>query len=513
MTRTSEKSKRIAKNTLLLYVRMLFLVLVGLYTSRVVLRILGVVDFGIFSVVGGVIAMIGFIQASLGGATSRFITFDLGRGDMAAMKKTFGNIVTIHLLFAGIILLVGETAGLWFVMNKLQIPESRQVAAFWVYQFSILTAILSIVSIPYNAVIVAHERMSAFAYITIADVVLKLLIVYLLLVVPYDRLIVYSALFFCIQLFDRIVYGIYCNRYFEETRVGLHIDKKQFKEIAVFAGWTINGNLAVMGYTQGLNILLNMFFGPAVNAARGIAVQVQTVSQQFCTNFQMALNPQLTKSYAQGDLDYMHKLVIASSKFSFFIMLLIALPLMLEADVVLHWWLGDVPDHTANFLRLILCTSLLFTLSNPILVSVHATGRLKTFQLIEGTMLLLIVPVAYVLLKFFDVPPESVFVVHIVIEICTQCVRLKIVLPMIGMRMRLYLKKVVYRLALVVATAPILPIVLHEVSGKGVISFIVVVSASVVSLSASIYWLGCSNSERLLVREKGGDILKKIHRK
>lgn len=513
MTQTSEKSKRIAKNTLLLYVRMLFLMLVGLYTSRVVLSTLGVVDYGIFSVVGGVITMIGFIQASLGGATSRFITFDLGRGDMAVMKKTFSNIVTIHLLFAGVILLVGETAGLWFVMNKLQIPESRQVAAFWVYQFSVLTAMLSIVSIPYNAVIVAHEKMSAFAYITIADVVLKLLIVYLLLVVPYDRLIVYSALFFCIQLFDRIVYGIYCERHFEETHVGLHIDKKQFKEIAVFAGWTVNGQLAVMGYTQGLNILLNMFFGPVVNAARGIAVQVQTVSQQFCTNFQMALNPQLTKSYARGDLDYMHKLVIASSKFSFFIMLFIALPLMLEADVVLHWWLGNVPDHTVNFLRLILCSSLLFTLANPILVSVHATGRLKMFQLIEGTMLLLIVPLAYVLLKFFNVPPESVFAVHIIMEICTQCVRLKIVLPMIEMRMDAYLKKVVLRLVLVVATAPILPFVLHEALDKGAGAFVVVVLASIASLTASIYWLGCSNSERQLVREKVGEVIKKIRRK
>ena len=216
--------------------------------------------------------------------------------------------------------------------------------------------------------------------------------------------------------------------------MGLSFDKEQFKKIFVFAGWTMNGNLAVIGYTQGLNILLNIFFGPGVNAARGIAVQVQNIVQQFCSNFQMALNPQITKSYASGNLPYMHKLLNVSSKFSFYLLLFISLPLMLEAKTVLHLWLGLVPAHTVNFLRWILCISLLFTLSNPIIISVHATGNLKRFQIIEGSMLLTIIPIAYLLLKFFAVPPESVFLVNLCVESTTQFVRLKIVLPIIGMK-------------------------------------------------------------------------------
>lgn len=314
----STNNRRIAKNTLLLYFRMLLMIGINLYTSRVILQVLGVEDFGINNVVGGVITMLGFLTGSLAGASSRYITYDLGKGDMEIMKKTFGNILSIHLLLAGLVVVIGETIGLWFMTTQLQIPETRETAAFWVYQFSIISFVLSVISVPYNASIIAHEKMSAFAYISIVDAVLKLLIVYLLLVISYDKLIVYAALFCCIQIFDRIVYSIYCRKHFEETRSKLSFDKKLFKEIFAFAGWTMNGSLAVIGYTQGINVLLNIFFGPAVNAARGIAVQVQNVTRQFCTNFQMALNPQLTKSYATGDYAHMHRLLKVSSKFSFY---------------------------------------------------------------------------------------------------------------------------------------------------------------------------------------------------
>lgn len=235
------------------------MMVVSLYTSRVVLNTLGVVDFGINNVVGGVITMLGFLTGSLGAASSRYITFDLGKGDMGVMKRTFGNIKSIHYILAGVILLVGETLGLWFMTTQLQIPAERETAAFWVYQFSILSAMIAVISVPYNATIIAHEKMSAFAYITIVDAVLKLLIVYLLVVIPFDKLIIYSFLFFCIQAFDQIVYMIYCSRHFEEVHAKCSYDKKLFKEIFSFAGWTMNGNLAVIGFTQGLNILLNMF--------------------------------------------------------------------------------------------------------------------------------------------------------------------------------------------------------------------------------------------------------------
>lgn len=510
MLENSSNNKRIAKNTLLLYIRMLFMMLVSLYTSRVILNTLGVVDYGINNVVGGVIAMLGFLTGSLGAASSRYITYDLGKGDMAVMKETFGNILSIHFILAGIVFIVGETAGLWFMSTQLQIPPERETAAMWVYQFSIFSSVLAVISVPYNATIIAHERMSAFAYISIADAVLKLLIVYLLLIIPYDKLIVYAILFFCIQAFDRIVYGIYCSRHFEETRTRLAYDGKLFKEIFAFAGWTMNGNLAVIGYTQGLNILLNIFFGPAVNAARGIAVQVQGVCQQFCNNFQIALNPQLTKSYAQGELDNMHRLLIKSSKFSFYILFIIVLPLMFVAEFVLKLWLGMVPEHTVNFLRLILIVGLLYTLSNPIIVSVHATGRLKKFQLIEGTMLLMIVPIAYVLLKFFSVPPEYVFMVHIVVELVTQYARLRIVLPMIGMRLSMYFKQVIVPIVIVAVFSPVIPFIVYSSFSKGLLQFIAVCIVCIVCASVVIYTFGCTVSERRFLVNKVAEVIRKV---
>lgn len=508
--KTSENNKRIAKNTLLLYVRMLFMMLVSLYTSRVVLNTLGVVDFGIYNVVGGVIAMLGFLTGSLGAASSRYITYDLGKGDVVIMKRTFGNIKSIHYILAGVILLIGETVGLWFVVTKLQIPAERATAAFWVYQFSILSSMMAVISVPYNATIIAHEKMSAFAYISIVDAVLKLLIVYLLVVVPYDKLIIYAVLLFVIQLFDQIVYIIYCSKHFDETHSRCCYDKKLFKEIFAFAGWTMNGNLAVMGYTQGLNILLNMFFGPVVNAARGIAVQVQGVCQQFCVNFQMALNPQLTKSYAKGDIISMHSLLIKSSKFSFYILYIIAVPLMFEANMVLKLWLGIVPEHTVSFLRLILVVGLLYTLSNPIIVSVHATGKLKKFQIIEGTMLLMIVPIAYLLLKVFGIAPEIVFVVHIIVEICTQYARVRIVLPMIQMKLRIYLREVILPIIMVVIISPIFPYLLYKNIDQSIASIFAICSLCVVCISTTVFYVGCKKSEQDFLTSKVLNIYKKL---
>lgn len=507
MTDTAQNNKRIAKNTLLLYARMLFLMVISLYTSRVILNTLGVEDYGINNVVSGFIGMLGFLSGSLGAASSRFITYDLGVGDIHTMKRTFGNIVTIHLLLAVIILILGETIGLWFVLNKLQIPENRMTAALWVYQFSIFSFMLSIVSVPYNATIIAHERMKAFAYISIVDAVLKLLIVYLLVVIPYDKLIIYAILFFCIQVFDRVVYGVYCYKHFEETKTKLAFNKKLFKEIFSFAVWTMNGNLAVIGYTQGINVLLNMFFGPVVNAARGIAVQVQGVVQNFCNNFQIALNPQLTKSYAQNDLEHMQQLLKVSSKFSFFLLFIISLPLMLEAPLVLKWWLGIVPEHTVNFLRLILCSSMLISLSNPLVVSVHATGRIKRFQSIEGTMLLCIVPIAYILLKFCGIRPEYVFCVHIVVEILTQYARVKIVLPMISMTAVSYSREVVIPILKVIIITPILPLIAFYYLNQSVGTFLIICLISVLSVLSGVYMLGCNESEKVFVRNKLKQIL------
>lgn len=489
------------------------MLLISLYTSRVVLSTLGIVDYGINNVVGGVITMLGFLTGSLSAASSRYITYDLGKGDMIALKKTFGNILSIHYILAAIVLVLGETLGLWFMSTQLQIPPEREIAAMWVYQFSILSFILAVINVPYNATIIAHEKMSAFAYISIADAILKLLIVYLLVIIPYDKLIIYVILYFCIQAFDRIIYGIYCSRHFEETHTRLRYDGSLFREIFAFAGWTMNGNLAAIGYTQGLNILLNIFFGPTVNAARGIAVQVQGVCQQFCNNFQMALNPQLTKNYAQGDFDNMHRLLVKSSKFSFYILFFIVLPLMFKAEFVLKLWLGIVPEHTVTFLRLILIVGLLYTLSNPIIVSVHATGKLKKFQLIEGTMLLTIVPIAYILLKFFGIRPEYVFVVHIAVELCTQYARLRIVLPMINMKLGDYVRSVLKPIAFVVFLSPWLPYITDITVHGQWSSFFIVCIMCVLCISGCVYLIGCTASERMFIKRKlSGILIKTINK-
>jgi O-antigen/teichoic acid export membrane protein len=513
MSATTENNKRIAKNTVMLYGRMLVMLGISLFTSRVILRTLGVVDFGINNVVGGVIAMLGFLTGSLSGATSRFITFDLGAGNIEKLKRTFSSVMFIHYIVAGIILLFGETIGLWFVITQLNIPPERSTAAMVVYQFSILSSILGIISIPYNSDIIAHEKMSAFAYISLMDVTLKLLIVYLLVIIPFDKLITYSFLFFLIQLLDRVIYYVYCKKHFEETRVLLRYDKAQFKEISSYAGWTMTGNLAVVGYTQGINILLNIFFGPAVNAARGIAVQVQNACMQFTNNFQMAFNPQLTKSYAQGDLHRMHSLIVHGSKFSFYILLFIIVPLMIEAPTVLKIWLGIVPEHTVNFLRLILIIGLLSTLSNEILISLHATGKIRKFQIIESSMLLSIVPIAYICLKFFHISPEGVFLVHIIVECITELVRLYIILPMIKMSIKMYFVKVMIPVCFIALISPIIPLIVDSIVTGQTANFFSVCLTCVIYNSIIIYFVGCNKREKEFIQSQFVSVYNKVIRR
>ena len=311
----SENNKRIAKNTLMLYIRMLFTMGVSLFTSRVILQALGVEDYGVYSVVGGIITMFSFINGGMVSATQRYLTFEIGKGNLLQLKKVFSTSLQIHALIALIVVILGETVGLWFLYEKMVIPADRMTAAFWVYQCSIVASVVSIMSVPYNADIIAHEKMSAFAYISILDVVLKLAIVYILYISRWDKLITYAVLILSIQVAIRYVYTRYCNKHFEETHYHHQLDKSLFKEMFAFAGWSFWGNLAHVLYTQGINMMLNIFFGPVVNAARGIAVQVQTAVQGFVGNFQMALNPQITKNYATGNLAQMHSLMFRSARF------------------------------------------------------------------------------------------------------------------------------------------------------------------------------------------------------
>ena len=496
---TSDNNKRIAKNTLLLYVRMLFMMVIGLYTSRVILDKLGEVDFGIYNVVGGFVTMFSIISGAMTSATQRFLSFEIGKGKEGNVKGIFSTMIYIHLFLALLVLIVGEIVGVWFLNTHMNFPADRYGAANWVFQLSLLVFILNVINVPYNGALIAYEKMSAFAYFSIFDAVFKLAICYVITLTPFDKLVVYAVLMAFIQILLLLMYFAYCRLKFSECRFTGKYNKEYGKNVGSFVGWNLIGSLSGIAKEQGVNVVLNMFFGPAVNAARGIAVQVQTVCQNFCTNFQMAVNPQLTKSYAQGNLAYMHQLLVKSSKFSFFILFMITLPLMFEAKTVLTLWLGVVPEHTVNFLRLILITGILYTLSNPICTAIHATGNIKRFQIIEGTLLLLIVPIAYILLKFFHIRPEYVFLVHIVVELFTQIVRLKIVLPQIEMKLMLYIKTVVLPIGSIVLLAPVIPYFIGKYINEGLTSFFVISAACVISTSIMILSLGCTASERAYI--------------
>lgn len=499
---------RLAKNTMFLYFRMIFIMAVTLYTSRVVLRVLGVEDFGIFNVVAGVVAMFGFLNSSMSATTQRFISYSLGKGD-ANLNKVFSTCVLTHALIALGVLVLVESVGLWFLYNKMIIPEVRMDAAFWVFQFSALSTVVTVMSIPFNADIIAHEKMSAFAYISIVEVCLKLLIVFLLDVGNIDKLVLYAFLLLLVQCGIFLTYMGYCLRHFKESRFRFVYEKKLFSEVFSFAGWNLWGYLASILYTQGLNILLNVFFGPVVNAARGLANQVDGAIRLFASNFQMAINPQIVKTYAAKDLESMHKLVFRSSKFSFLLLLALSLPVMIEAPVILRLWLSTVPDWTASFLRLMLVVVIVDSVANPLMTSAAATGRIKLYQSVLGGIQLLIVPVAYVVLRMGG-EPNSVFVVHICICLIAFAVRLFIVRGMVGLSIKKYLMEVCVKSGVVTVVATVLPLTLYFSMNNSLLSAIVVVFVSLGSVAVSAYAIGLTKSERVFVSDKIGQILAKF---
>lgn len=512
MTDTSQNNKRIAKNTLLLYVRTLLVMLIALYTSRVVLNTLGVSDYGIYNVVGGVVAMFGFINSSMTSATQRYITFALGKGEMENLRKVFSTALQIHVLIAVLIVVLGETIGLWFMYEKMQIPSDRIDAAFWVLQCSIISTVIMIVSVPYNAAIIAHEKMSAFAYISIFEVVSKLAVVYILIAFSYDKLILYAFLILSVQILIRFCYSHYCNKNFPESKYRHVWDKSLFKEMTGFAGWSMFGNLSAVLYGQGTNMLLNVFFGPVVNAARAIAVQVQNAIQQFVGNFQMALNPQITKTYANGDFDEMHKLMFRSARFSFYLLFFLSLPVLFETNFILTIWLKVVPDNTVIFLRIMILISLIYTLSNPLMIANQATGKVRKYQVICGSLLLMILPVSYICLKL-GCPAYSVFIVHFTMETITQFMRMVLLRSLIGIRIRDYISNIYMRVAAVVVLSVVLPFIFYKSMDDTVLRFFIVCLVCAFSVCAVAYTVGLTCNERVFVKSKAVLMLNKLFHK
>lgn len=510
MQDNSANNKRIAKNTLLLYVRMLFIMAVQLYTSRAILNILGVVDYGIYNVVGGVVTMFAFLNSAMVTSTQRYITFELGKGDISRLKTVFSTSVQIHAFISLAIILLGETVGLWFFYEKMVIPADRMVAALWVFHLSILTMVVQVMSVPYNSAIVAHEKMSAFALISVAEVVLKLIIVYLLLIGHFDKLILYAVLIATIQLFIRFLYTHYCHTHFQETRLIKVFDKVLIKEMGKFAGWNLWGNLAATLFGTGLNLLLNMFFGPAVNAARAIAIQVETAIAQFSGNFLMAVNPQITKLYAQENLEEMHKLLFRASRFTFFLLFALSLPVLMETDMILAVWLKNVPNYTEPFLRILLCIAIINSVASPLVTAAAATGDVKLYQSLIGGILLSIVPIAYIVLRMGG-NPTSVYIVHLSICCLAFIVRLVIIKSMILLSIRKYITEVILKCVTVSIVSLICSILLKESLPPHIISTIIVCVLSFVAAVSVSYILGLTRQERIFVNSKVRVAWAKIH--
>lgn len=495
MSDISSNNKRIAKNTLALYFRTFFSLLVSLYTSRIILNELGVTDYGIYNVVGGFVGMFTILSSSLSGAISRFLTFELGKGNIDKLNKIFCTSVNIQIILSILIVIVSETFGLWFLTEKMNIDPSRMFAAKCVFHTSVIVLVLDLITIPYNAIIVAHEHMKAFAYLGITHTLLKLVIVLLLPFFFFDKLIIYSVLLLVTYVIIRILNGIYCKHHFSETNWHIYIDKSLMKEMFTFSGWTFIGSSSAILRDQGSNILLNLYVGPVINAARGIAEQVNGAINSFASNFMTAVNPQITKSYAANDKAYMLELIYKSAKFSLYLLLFLSLPIIVETPYILKIWLKVVPEHTVWFVRLILLYALCDSASRPLITAILATGNIKNYQLIIGAFQFLCLPISYFFLErgFY---PEITLIVSLILNLCCLVVRLILLRSMIGLRVRIYIKEVVIKVVLIGIVSSALPIYLSFRLPNSFSSFIVVIVLTLVITLLSIYCIGCSSSER-----------------
>lgn len=495
------ENKRIAKNSLFLYLRMFVLLVVGLYTSRVNLMALGVSDYGISNVVGGLVSMFVFINYAMVNSTMRYVTYELGRGDINKLNLIFSTSINIHAIISFIIVVLSETIGLWFLYHKMVIPPERMTAAFWVFQFSVISCVVDIMSVPYNALIIAHEKMAAFAYISLLDAVFKLIIASLLLIYGGDRLILFAFLVLLVIIIDRIIYGVYCQKHFVESKYHYVVDKSLMSEMTKFATWNLLGNFSWICCTQGLNLLLNVFFSPVVNAARGIAVSIQGVVSNFSYNIENAIKPQITKSYSQNDLSRMHTLIVASARMSYYALLFIALPIFMEIDQILDLWLVEVPEHTNNFVRLTILILLSDALANPLLTAVQATGEMKKYQFTVSLLSLSVLPVSYVILLFFP-QPELVFVVSLVISLIIQIVKLCVVGPMIQLPTWLYVKDVFIRAFLVAALSMLVVSPVYIFFNSSVIRLLASSCYCCFAVLLFSYIIGLNSNERLFVKKK-----------
>ena len=498
----NEDNSRIARNTIFLYIRQFVVLAISLYTSRVVLNTLGATDYGIYNVVGGVIALFGFVTSALSNASSRYISYAIGQNNPSEVKRTFGSFLALYFCIALFLLVVGETVGLWFVYNYLSIPSERFTAALWVYHFSIISAVCNLIYIPYSSLIVAHERMSAFAYISILDAGIKLTIALLLAFSPIDKLVFYAALILFGQFIIWSVYIIYSKKHFPESSAKFVFDKGLLKEIFSYSGWILFSSLSYTTYTQGLNVLINIFFGPIVNAARGISVQIQTATQNFIIGFQTAMYPQIIKTYAKKDFSRMYKLLHTVCKGSFFLFFILSIPFLFKTSVILELWLKNVPDYTVPFTCCILVFSMLRSITNEINHAVQATGVIKKFQVVDGLMGLAVLPISYIAIRFFHSDPISVFIILVVVELATVVVRIIIGIPHIGDTISAFVKDVITPIILVSLVGISVPLIVSAFTENNVFGFLMVCFTDVLWTIPSIFLLGLNKQERGFLIDK-----------
>ena len=505
MTSVSDNNKRIAKNTIFMYIRMLIIMIVSLYTVRVVLQALGEVDYGIHNVVGGIITMFTFITTTLAGASMRFFSYELGRNDYQRLRQYFSVTFWCYVILVLIVIVLAETVGLWFVNYKLVIPPERMTAALWVYQCTVVGTIGGFLVVPFNSLILAKEKMSLYAYVGIAEACFKLLVAYLLMTSVYsDRLILYAILLLCVNTSIYFFYIIYDLKHYKESHVYVFWDKRIFKDVFSYSSWSLFGAVSLVFRSQGINILINIFFGPVVNTARAIAYQVSNAINTFVNGFTQAIRPQQTKYYAAGEDNTMLVLTYRATRICFFLIMFLSLPILFETGFVLTLWLKKVPEYTVLFARLVIGVSIIEAISTPLKGLISSTGNIKYTQIINSLILISIFPISWVLFKM-GFPAASTMIVSLMASICCHIVRIFFSCKLTDMRFLEYFSETMGPICKVTVIA-LMPIVLaSSLLQESVLRFVLVTIVSVLSSGFSIWFLGMKKNERDIIL----DILKR----
>ena len=502
-------NKIIAKNTLMLYVRTAISMLIALYTSRIVLKVLGVEDYGVRSAVGGMLAMGNIITGALANSISRYITYELGHGDLEKLKRIFSTAINIQLIIAFTIFIIGESLGVWFLNTQMNIPEGRMIAANWVLQLSLLSLFVNLTQVPYTACIVGHEKMSVFAWFSIMDSILRLVIVYLLYISPFDKLISYCALGLAVSIFMRLSLRFYCSNIFPECDYRLLFDRQLTKEMTGFAGWSFIVNTTWIFNNQGLTILINIFFGVAFNAARGIAATIEGMIKSFYSDFMTALNPQITKSYAAGQIDDMNHLICRGTRYSYYLMFVFSLPFMFEAYWVLYLWLGIVPDYTVVFFRLGVIASLIMVIGQTGLTACMATGRIKWYTIIIGIVSSFVFPLTWVAFKL-GTPVEFAYIIYIIVYLIIDIIRLFIMRNLWNFPIMLFIREAMVPVVEVTLLSIVIPLALFFYLPDSLIKSAFVFIVAFVSACCSVYYVGLTNSEKTFMITKLNSFMRKL---